>query len=183
MIKHEQFIIRLATHFIWPWYFSRDSSILQILNADNVQEAARETDGYFIKGGIVTVIKDALLPSGTVIWSKLSPPVPTQTAVSKASHAKTSKHISLKILNQLGCRCYIFARICKPACSQDHCFVLCCRRMCDMQARVSSTMISIWLHAWSAVQCAGDHGNNKMCHSRHFFSLSDLLSLNVVGYI
>ncbi|ONM04986.1 ADP glucose pyrophosphorylase small subunit leaf1 [Zea mays] len=40
---------------------------VKILNADNVQEAARETDGYFIKGGIVTVIKDALLPSGTVI--------------------------------------------------------------------------------------------------------------------
>nr|ADD17357.1 cytosolic ADP-glucose pyrophosphorylase small subunit [Zea mays] len=40
---------------------------VKILNADNVQEAAMETDGYFIKGGIVTVIKDALLPSGTVI--------------------------------------------------------------------------------------------------------------------
>ncbi|WVZ93777.1 hypothetical protein U9M48_039732 [Paspalum notatum var. saurae] len=40
---------------------------VKIINADNVQEAARETDGYFIKGGIVTVIKDALLPSGTVI--------------------------------------------------------------------------------------------------------------------
>jgi len=40
---------------------------VKIINVDNVQEAARETDGYFIKGGIVTVIKDALLPSGTVI--------------------------------------------------------------------------------------------------------------------
>ena len=40
---------------------------LQIINSDNVQEAARETDGYFIKSGIVTVIKDALIPSGTVI--------------------------------------------------------------------------------------------------------------------
>lgn len=39
----------------------------QILNSDNVQEAARETDGYFIKSGIVTVIKDALIPGGTVI--------------------------------------------------------------------------------------------------------------------
>ena len=39
----------------------------QIINGDNVQEAARETDGYFIKSGIVTVIKDALIPSGTVI--------------------------------------------------------------------------------------------------------------------
>ncbi|KAG2583226.1 hypothetical protein PVAP13_6KG154700 [Panicum virgatum] len=40
---------------------------VKIINVDNVQEAARETDGYFIKGGIVTVIKDALLPTGTVI--------------------------------------------------------------------------------------------------------------------
>lgn len=39
----------------------------QIINSDNVQEAARETDGYFIKSGIVTVIKDAFIPSGTMI--------------------------------------------------------------------------------------------------------------------
>ncbi|XP_024987568.1 glucose-1-phosphate adenylyltransferase small subunit, chloroplastic/amyloplastic-like [Cynara cardunculus var. scolymus] len=40
---------------------------VKILNKDNVEETARETDGYFIKSGIVTVIKDALIPSGTVI--------------------------------------------------------------------------------------------------------------------
>ncbi|KAL8152258.1 hypothetical protein V2J09_010018 [Rumex salicifolius] len=40
---------------------------VKIINGDNVQEAARETDGYFIKSGIVTVIKDALIPTGTVI--------------------------------------------------------------------------------------------------------------------
>ncbi|KAJ6723885.1 GLUCOSE-1-PHOSPHATE ADENYLYLTRANSFERASE [Salix koriyanagi] len=40
---------------------------VKIINGDNVQEAAREPDGYFIKSGIVTVIKDALIPSGTVI--------------------------------------------------------------------------------------------------------------------
>ncbi|KAL9241075.1 hypothetical protein vseg_015227 [Gypsophila vaccaria] len=40
---------------------------VKIINSDNVQEAARETDGYFIKSGIVTIIKDALIPSGTVI--------------------------------------------------------------------------------------------------------------------
>lgn len=40
---------------------------VKIINSDSVQEAARETDGYFIKSGIVTVIKDALIPSGTVI--------------------------------------------------------------------------------------------------------------------
>ena len=40
---------------------------LQIINRDNVQEAARETDGFFIKSGIVTVIKDAAIPSGIII--------------------------------------------------------------------------------------------------------------------
>ncbi|XP_010252966.1 PREDICTED: glucose-1-phosphate adenylyltransferase small subunit, chloroplastic/amyloplastic [Nelumbo nucifera] len=40
---------------------------VKIINSDNVLEAARETDGYFIKSGIVTVIKDALIPSGTII--------------------------------------------------------------------------------------------------------------------
>ncbi|KAK6154578.1 hypothetical protein DH2020_008826 [Rehmannia glutinosa] len=40
---------------------------VKIINSDNVQEAARETDGYFIKSGIVTVIKDALIPCGTII--------------------------------------------------------------------------------------------------------------------
>ncbi|XP_062152242.1 glucose-1-phosphate adenylyltransferase small subunit 2, chloroplastic [Alnus glutinosa] len=40
---------------------------VKIVNGDNVQEAARETDGYFIKSGIVTVIKDALIPGGTII--------------------------------------------------------------------------------------------------------------------
>eukprot|EP00250_Pteridium_aquilinum_P014484 c22019_g2_i1 orf=553-2169(-) len=40
---------------------------VKIINRDDVQEAARETDGYFIKSGIVTVIKDAVIPSGIVI--------------------------------------------------------------------------------------------------------------------
>nr|AHL27001.1 glucose-1-phosphate adenylyltransferase [Manihot esculenta] len=46
---------------------ARTGDDVKIINGDNVQEAARETDGYFIKSGIVTVIKDALIPSGTVI--------------------------------------------------------------------------------------------------------------------
>jgi glucose-1-phosphate adenylyltransferase len=41
--------------------------LLQIINFYNVQEAVRETEGFFIKSGIVTVIKDASIPSGTVI--------------------------------------------------------------------------------------------------------------------
>ncbi|GMJ00609.1 ADP-GLUCOSE PYROPHOSPHORYLASE SMALL SUBUNIT 1, ADP glucose pyrophosphorylase 1 [Hibiscus trionum] len=40
---------------------------VKIINSDNVQEAARETDGYFIKSGIVTIVKDALIPTGTLI--------------------------------------------------------------------------------------------------------------------
>ncbi|EMS68543.1 Glucose-1-phosphate adenylyltransferase small subunit, chloroplastic/amyloplastic [Triticum urartu] len=40
---------------------------VKIINVDDIQEASRESDGYFIKSGIVTVIKDALIPSGTVI--------------------------------------------------------------------------------------------------------------------
>ncbi|CAD6219816.1 unnamed protein product [Miscanthus lutarioriparius] len=40
---------------------------VKIINFDNVQEAVRETEGYFIKSGIVTVIKDVLIPSGTII--------------------------------------------------------------------------------------------------------------------
>ncbi|KAL2651324.1 hypothetical protein R1flu_019452 [Riccia fluitans] len=40
---------------------------VRIVNRDDVQEAARETDGYFIKSGIVTIIKDAVIPNDTVI--------------------------------------------------------------------------------------------------------------------
>ncbi|KAK8636294.1 hypothetical protein V6N13_004998 [Hibiscus sabdariffa] len=40
---------------------------VKIINSDNVQEAARETEGYFIKSGIVTIVKDALIPAGTLI--------------------------------------------------------------------------------------------------------------------
>lgn len=53
--------------FLLLWPLNNGSLVSQIINCDNVQEAARETDGYFIKSGIVTVIKDALIPSGTVI--------------------------------------------------------------------------------------------------------------------
>jgi glucose-1-phosphate adenylyltransferase len=41
--------------------------IMQIVNKDDVEEAARESDGYFIKSGIVTIIKDAVIPNGTII--------------------------------------------------------------------------------------------------------------------
>jgi hypothetical protein len=41
--------------------------LCQIINKNNVQEQERETDGYFIRSGIVTVFKDATIPAGTVI--------------------------------------------------------------------------------------------------------------------
>ena len=40
---------------------------VQIINKGNVQEANREEDGYVIKDGIVIVIKDSVVPAGTVI--------------------------------------------------------------------------------------------------------------------
>ncbi|EPS74421.1 glucose-1-phosphate adenylyltransferase [Genlisea aurea] len=40
---------------------------VKIINGDAIEEAARESDGYFVKSGIVTVMKDALIPSGTTI--------------------------------------------------------------------------------------------------------------------
>ncbi|XP_039048247.1 glucose-1-phosphate adenylyltransferase small subunit-like [Hibiscus syriacus] len=36
---------------------------VKIINNDNVQEAAKETNGYFIQSGIVMIVKDALIPS------------------------------------------------------------------------------------------------------------------------
>jgi len=40
---------------------------VKILNKDNVEEADREEDGFFIRSGIVIVLKDATLQDGTVI--------------------------------------------------------------------------------------------------------------------
>jgi glucose-1-phosphate adenylyltransferase len=40
---------------------------VKILNKDHVQEADREEDGFYIRNGIVVVLKDATLPDGTII--------------------------------------------------------------------------------------------------------------------
>ena len=40
---------------------------VQIVNKAQVQEANKEEDGYVIKDGIVIVIKDSVIPAGTVI--------------------------------------------------------------------------------------------------------------------
>jgi glucose-1-phosphate adenylyltransferase len=40
---------------------------VQIINKDNVQEAERETQGFYIRSGIVVVLKNAVIPDGTII--------------------------------------------------------------------------------------------------------------------
>ena len=39
----------------------------QIINKDNIQEANEEEKGYIIKDGIVVIIKDSIIPNGTII--------------------------------------------------------------------------------------------------------------------
>ena len=39
----------------------------QIINKDNVQEANCEEQGYIIKDGIIVIIKDSIIPNGTII--------------------------------------------------------------------------------------------------------------------
>jgi len=40
---------------------------VKIINKDNVQEADRESEGFYIRSGIVVVLKNAVIPDGTVI--------------------------------------------------------------------------------------------------------------------
>ncbi len=40
---------------------------VQIINKDRVEEAEREKQGFFIRSGIVVVLKNAVIPDGTVI--------------------------------------------------------------------------------------------------------------------
>ncbi|WP_448266827.1 glucose-1-phosphate adenylyltransferase [Nostoc sp. DSM 114159] len=40
---------------------------VKIINKDNVQEADRENQGFYIRSGIVVVLKNAVIPDGTVI--------------------------------------------------------------------------------------------------------------------
>jgi glucose-1-phosphate adenylyltransferase len=42
-------------------------SNVQIINKDNVEEAERESEGFFIRSGIVVVLKGAVIPDGTII--------------------------------------------------------------------------------------------------------------------
>ncbi|MEM6449115.1 MAG: glucose-1-phosphate adenylyltransferase [Cyanobacteria bacterium P01_D01_bin.105] len=40
---------------------------VKIINKDNVEESERESDGYYIRSGIVVVLKNATIPDGTII--------------------------------------------------------------------------------------------------------------------
>ncbi|MDB9375306.1 glucose-1-phosphate adenylyltransferase [Nodularia sphaerocarpa] len=40
---------------------------VKIINKDNVQEAERENQGFYIRSGIVVVLKGAVIPDGTII--------------------------------------------------------------------------------------------------------------------
>lgn len=40
---------------------------VQIINKDRVEEADRESEGFYIRSGIVVVLKNAIIPDGTVI--------------------------------------------------------------------------------------------------------------------
>jgi glucose-1-phosphate adenylyltransferase len=39
----------------------------QIINKEGVKEANREDQGWVIKDGIVVIVKDSIIPSGTII--------------------------------------------------------------------------------------------------------------------
>jgi glucose-1-phosphate adenylyltransferase len=40
---------------------------VKIINKDNVQNVERESEGYWIRSGIIVVIKGTVIPDGTVI--------------------------------------------------------------------------------------------------------------------
>lgn len=40
---------------------------VQIVNKENVQEAEREDLGFYIRSGIVVVLKNAVIPDGMII--------------------------------------------------------------------------------------------------------------------
>lgn len=46
---------------------ARIGSNVKIVNKDNVEESNREDDGFYIRSGIVVILKNAVIPDGTVI--------------------------------------------------------------------------------------------------------------------
>lgn len=46
---------------------ARIGANVQIINKDRVQEAERESEGFYIRSGIVVILKNAVIPDGTII--------------------------------------------------------------------------------------------------------------------
>ena len=46
---------------------ARIGADVQIINKEGVSESNQESEGYVIKDGIVVVIKDSIIPNGTII--------------------------------------------------------------------------------------------------------------------
>jgi glucose-1-phosphate adenylyltransferase len=42
-------------------------SNVQIINKDRIEEAERESEGFYIRSGIVVVLKGAVIADGTII--------------------------------------------------------------------------------------------------------------------
>jgi glucose-1-phosphate adenylyltransferase len=40
---------------------------VQIINKDRIQDAERESEGFYIRSGIVVVLKNAVIADGTII--------------------------------------------------------------------------------------------------------------------
>jgi glucose-1-phosphate adenylyltransferase len=40
---------------------------VQLINKDRVEEANRENQGFYIRSGIIVVLKNATIPDGTII--------------------------------------------------------------------------------------------------------------------
>jgi hypothetical protein len=44
-----------------------DGKNVTIVNKENIEESNREKEGFYIRNGIVVVLKNAIIPDGTVI--------------------------------------------------------------------------------------------------------------------
>lgn len=42
--------------------------LMQIINKDNTLEGNNEANGYMISGGIVVILRGAVIPDGSILW-------------------------------------------------------------------------------------------------------------------
>lgn len=50
------------------WFVLCFVFLMQIINKDNVVEGNKEADGYVITGGIIVVIRSAVISDGSILW-------------------------------------------------------------------------------------------------------------------